>query len=83
MPVTELDERVLETMSGGDKVRQLLRAKGLTPSLFARRIGVHASAISHELSSRQRSPKVRMELARVLGLSEAEVWALLDGKDIG
>lgn len=77
--INDLDRRVLGVLDGRDKLKALLREKGLQLRDFAEKHNYWVENVSRCLSGERPLPEIREALAGELGLSRAEVDALIDG----
>jgi hypothetical protein len=76
--INDLDRRVLGVLDGRDKLKALLREKGLSISDFARTHNYWTENVSRCLSGERPLPEIRDSLAAELGLSRPEVDDLID-----
>ncbi len=54
-------------------IKAHIRMKGTTPAAIADELGVTSTAVAHVING-QPSARIRAVLARVTGLSEAQLW---------
>src|SRR5690554_1550887 len=71
--INDIDQRVLGVLSGGDKIRALLKGRGLSLTDFARRHNHWVSDVSRCLAAKQPLPEIRDSLAAELEWERAEV----------
>jgi len=76
--INDLDRRVLGVLDGRDKLKALLRERGLSVGDFARKHNVWVESVSRCLSGERPYPEIRDSLAADLGLTRAEVDDLID-----
>ena len=76
--INDLDRRVLDVLDGRDKLKALLRERGLSVGDFARKHNYWVESVSRCLSGERPYPEIRDSLAADLGLSRAEVDDLID-----
>lgn len=82
--VNETEARILSVMSGAERVRMLLRQAGFkTLTDFAYTIPTHSQTVSYCINGDREYSEIRNAIASALGLSRAEIDALIDGTDVG
>jgi hypothetical protein len=78
--MSELDKRILESLTGAERIRALLRGKGYpTHREFAVATGRYVEEVSMCLTGARRYDEIREDLARILEVDRAEVDRLIDG----
>lgn len=78
--LNEIDRRVLETMSGPERIRLLLRNAGFaTLRAFADKIGRSQQEVSFCVTGERPYPEIRDALALHLDLRRSEVDAIIKG----
>jgi hypothetical protein len=75
--INEIDRKVLGTLTGRDKIKALLRDRGLQLRDFAEKHNLWREDVSRCLSGERPLPEVRDHLAEELGLTRAEVDDLI------
>ena len=75
--INALDREVLGVLSGGEKLKALLRARGLSLKDFARKHNHWVSDVSRCLTSDRALPEIRDALAAELDLTREQVDGLL------
>lgn len=78
--INEIDQRVLATLTGGEKIKALLAEKGLTLKDFARAHGEWVENVSACIRGERQLPEVRDALATELGLTREQVDELIGQK---
>lgn len=82
--VNETEARILNAMSGAERVRMLLREAGFkTLTEFAYTIPTHSQTVSYCINGDREYGEIREAIAKALSLSRAEIDALIDGTDAG
>lgn len=76
--INELDRRVLGVLSGGDKLKALLKDRGLSLTDFGRKHNHWVSDVSRCLNGHQPLPEIRDSIAAELGWKRDEVDRLID-----
>lgn len=77
----DLDKRILSGMTGQERVKVLLREAGHeTYRDFAISIGRYVEEVSMCLTGRRRYDDIRDALAETLGLTRADIDAMLDAE---
>lgn len=76
--INDIDRRVLGVLSGGEKIKALLRDQGLSLTDFGRKHNHWVSDVSRCLGGKQPLPEIRDSLAGELGWSRADVDSLID-----
>lgn len=77
--INETDLEVLEALSGGEKIKTLLKSRGMTLKDFARKYNHWVSDVSRCLSADRELAEIREDLAAELGWSREQVDAVVDG----
>ncbi len=75
-----VDERLIEGLSGGEKLKLLLTQKFGSVSSWAIRNGINPPEIFMTLSGKRPYPEHRKKIAKALRVPLAEVDRLIDGK---
>lgn len=76
----DFDRRVLEAMTGGQKLQVLLeRHAGGSVPRWALERKIHPVEVNHVLAGRREYPAIRDAIAEDLGLERSAVDVLLDG----
>lgn len=79
--MSEIDKRVLEGMTGAERLKVLLRQAGFeTYRDFAVAKGRYVEEVSMCLQGRRRYDEIRDDLAAVLSLGRAEIDRMIDGE---
>lgn len=78
--INEVDREVLQALSGGEKAKALLKARGMTLTDFARKYNHWVEDVSRCLGGSQPLPDVRDSLALEFGWQRLQVDQLLDSK---
>lgn len=78
--INEMDREILEALSGGEKVKALLRVRGMSLTDFARKHNHWVEDVSRCLGGSQPHPGVRDSLATELGWTRDQVDLVLDSK---
>ena len=72
MSFTMLNETL--TSSGATKIKILLLNAELTAAEIARDCGVHRSFVTHVISGRVKTKRIRSEISRRLQVPVSELW---------
>lgn len=77
----EVDRKLLDALEGPDKIKLLLRSKGLENPVqgFAGQIGRWAEQVSMCLRGDRKYEDIRDALAEFLGVSRAQIDLWIDG----
>lgn len=79
--MNELDKRVLEGLTGAERIKALLRLAGFdTYREFSIAIGRSIEEVSACLNARRPYGEIRDKLAEILRLDRVEIDALIDDK---
>lgn len=78
--INELDRRVLGALSGADKIKALLKERGLELKAFAQQSGEWVQDVSACIRGERPLPEIREKLAAELGMSRQAIDQLIDGK---
>lgn len=77
--INEIDQRVLATLTGRDRLKALLSEKGMTLTAFAAKHNAWVENVSRCLSGERQYPEIREALASELELDRTTVDDLIDG----
>ena len=77
-PINDLDRQVLGALDGRDKIKALLKARGLQLRDFAEKHNHWVENVSRCLSGERQLPEIRDHLATELEMTRAQVDALID-----
>lgn len=77
--INALDQRVLEALTGREKIKVLLSEKGLSLTEFAERHNHWVENVSRCLSGERRLSEVRDNLAAELEMPRRQLDELIDG----
>lgn len=80
--INEVDREVLRSLSGGEKAKALLRARGLSLTDFARKYNHWVEDVSRCFAGDQPLHKIRDSLALELGWTRDQVDELLAQKAV-
>ena len=75
--INEIDRRVLATLSGGDKIKGLLKERGLDLTTFAEKHNEWVQNVSYCIRGERPLPEIREKLAAELEMSRGEIDALI------
>lgn len=78
--INEVEKRVLEGLSGAEKVKALLAGRGKTLKDFAREHGEWIESVSACIRGVRPLPELRDKLAAELGMTRAAIDELIDGR---
>lgn len=78
-PINDTDRRVLDAMSGRDKIKALLSERGMTLRAFAEKHNHWVEHVSRCLAGDRPFQEIRDALAHELEMERAEIDALIDG----
>lgn len=81
--INDIDARVLDALSGRDKIKALLSDNGLTLSAFAKKRNFWVEHVSRCLSGDRAQEEIRDALADELELSREKIDELIDGTPVG
>lgn len=76
--INEMDREVLEILSGGEKLKALLRSKGMSLKDFAKKYNHWVSDVSRCLSGEREYAEIRNDLATEFGWTREQVDKLLE-----
>ena len=62
-----------------EQIKAAIRMTGITPAVLADELGVSRSTVSHVITGRGTSARVKARIAQVTGLSVATLWPKPDG----
>jgi predicted DNA-binding transcriptional regulator len=80
--INEIDRQVLGVLTGGDKIKALLAARGLNLKEFAQKHGVWVQEVSFCIRGERPMPEIREKLAAELEMDRAAIDSLIDGKAV-
>lgn len=80
--INEIDREVLESLTGRDKLKALLSAKGMTLTDFAKKHNFWVEHVSRCLANERPHSEIRDAMASELGLSREKVDRLIDGEKV-
>lgn len=78
-PINDLDRKVLEQLDGRDKIKALLKARGLQLKDFAEKYNLWVMNVSRCLSGERPLPEIRDHLAGELEMARKDIDRLIDG----
>lgn len=79
--VNEVDARILNAMSGAERLRMLIRESGFkTLTDFAYKLRTHPQTVSFCINGDREYPEIRDALATELGLTREEIDGMIDGQ---
>ncbi len=79
--INEIDRRVLNTLSGGEKIKALLSEQGLQLKDFAERENEWVQNVSACIRGERALPGIRAKLAKCLSMERAAIDWLIDGEE--
>lgn len=77
--INEIDRQVLATLSGREKLKALLAARGLGLKDFARKHGFWVQEVSFCIRGERPLPEIREKIAEEIELDRSAVDELIDG----
>lgn len=77
--INEIDRRILETMTGRDRIKALLREQGMGLKEFAEAENEWVENVSRCIGGGSPHPEIREKLAARLDLTRPEIDRLIDG----
>lgn len=77
--INEIDQRVLATLTGRDRIKALLQERGLSLKGFAEKHNEWVENVSRCIAGERPLPELREKIAVELGLQRREVDRLIDG----
>lgn len=77
--LSEIDKRIIETLTGRDRIKALLSARSLSLKAFAERHNLWVENVSRCIGGDRPLPEVRAALATELELTLNEVSQIIDG----
>lgn len=75
--INELDRDVLNALSGAEKIKALLRSRGLELQSFAEKYNHWTANVSRCIHGKQERPEIRDDLAEELGLTRDHIDHLI------
>lgn len=78
MAISEIDRRILSTLSGSDRMKALLADAGHSLTSFARKHNLWVQEVSRCIAGKRNLDEIRSALARELNLSRDEVDSIID-----
>lgn len=75
----DLDRRIIAALSGRDRIKLLLRERGLQLQEFARKHNLWVEQVSQCIRGVRDYPEIRDALAAELGLTRTQIDELIDG----
>ena len=74
-----LDQRVLDALPGAEKIKALLRERGMELRDFAEKYNHWVETVSRCIWARRDTPAIRDDLATELSMMREEIDLLIDG----
>lgn len=77
--INEVDRRVLDALSGGEKIKALLKERGLDLMGFAEKHGEWVQNVSYCIRGDRPLPGIRDKIAAELEMDRSAIDRLIDG----
>lgn len=74
-----IDQMLVEEMTGQEKLKALLKARGFTYQGYAQHRGLWPEQVKHTVYGARPYPEIRDALAEDLGIPRDEIDRLIDG----